>query len=224
MISDIIIIVAVIVFIVIGAVRGLAKSILNLAGVAINIMLAHWLSGLIANWTYETFIQQGILDNLQTQIVQNGFSDAAANSFDALPGWVSSLIASVFLPFGIGLEDLQRGVYISDTQAQSIAQSIEQPLSNIIITVLSFVLAILLFIIFLVVIKILIKLVLKFFQISVISHINHILGAVLGCVEGIVFVWVAINIFYVIMTYASPTFSENSMYFGPFFNALCMYI
>lgn len=224
MISDIIIIAVIITFIIIGAVRGLARTILNLAGLAINIMLTQWLSGLLSSWIYETFIQQGVLDSLQTQIVQNGFSDAAANSFDALPDWVSSLIASVFSPFGISLEDLQRGVFISDTQAQSIAQSIEQPLSNIIIAVLTFVLAILLFIIFLILIKVLIKFVLKFFEISVISKINHILGAVLGCVEGIAFVWVAINIFYVIMTYASPTFSENSTYFGQIFNMLCLYI
>lgn len=224
MISDILIIALIVIFIFIGIKRGFAKCLLNLAGLIVNIMLTQWLSGFLSGWIYESFIRQSVIDNLQNQIMENGYTHTVANAFDSVPEWIRTMVESVFSFSGISLQDLQSGVFVSNTQSQSLAQSIERPLGEIIITVISMLMSVLLFIVFMVLIKILIRFVLKFFNIPVIKQIDRTIGGILGFIEGIIFVCVAINIIYVIMTYASPTSVDNQMYFGEIFRMLCMYI
>ena len=224
MISDLIIVAVIVGFVVLGAVRGMARTLLNLAGMVLNVMLSHFLAGAISGWIYSTFIQKVILSNLESGIASNGYSDTVANSMQSVPGWVTSMLNTFFAPLGVNTENLQKGIIIDGTQAQQLAKTIEQPLSEIITAVLNIIVMAVLFFIFMVIIKLIIRAVLKFFSIPAISGINHLFGGIIGCLEGIVFVCLAINIFYVIMTYASPALTDNHQYFGTLFRALCVYI
>ena len=224
MISDLIIAALIIGFIVIGAVRGFAKTLLNFAGLVLNIMLSRFLSGLISGWIYTTFIQKVILSNLETEIAKNGFSETAANSMQTVPDWVTAMLNSFFAPLGVNTGNLQKGIIIDGSQAQQLAKTIEQPMSEIIIAVLNIIVMTVLFFLFMIVIKLIIRAILKVFRIPVLSGINHFFGGIFGCIEGIVFVCLAINIFYVIMTYASPALTDNKQYFGTLFRALCVYL
>ena len=58
MISDLIIVAVIVGFVVIGAVRGMARTLLNLAGMVLNVMLSHFLAGAISGWIYSTFIRR----------------------------------------------------------------------------------------------------------------------------------------------------------------------
>lgn len=224
MIVDIILILIVLLFICIGAFRGFARTLLNLIGTVLNLVLSRFLSALLANWVYTAFIQPTVLSNLETSIVNNGFSEAVANSLKSVPEWLDTLLATVFAPLGLTLEDLQKGVFIGDNQARQLAQVIEEPLGKLIIAVLSICLMLLLFFVFLVIIKLIIRAVLKLFDLPGISGINRFFGAVLGALEGIVLICIAINIFYVIMTSTDPNYFSDPMWSGTLFRALCIYI
>ena len=224
MISDLIIIAVFIGFIVIGAVRGFARTLLNFAGLVLDLMLSHFLSGVISGWIYTTFIQKVILSNLEAEIAKNGFSEAVANSMQSAPNWVNVMLNTFFAPLGVNTGNLQKGIIIDGAQAQQLAKTIEQPMSEIIIAVLNIIVMTALFFIFMIVIKLIIRAILKAFKVPVLSGINHIFGGIFGCIEGIVFVCLAINIFYVIMTYASPALTDNHQYFGTLFRALCVYL
>lgn len=224
MISDLIIAAVIIGFIVIGAIRGFARTLLNFAGLVLNLMLSHFLSGVISGWIYTTFIQKVILSNLELEIAKNGFSEAVANSMKSAPDWVNTMLNTFFAPMGVNTGNLQKGIIIDDTQAQQLAKTIEQPMSEIIIAVLNVIVMTVLFFLFMIIIKLIIRAILKFFRLSALSGINHFFGGIFGCIEGIVFVCLAINIFYVIMTYASPALTDNHQYFGTLFRALCVYL
>lgn len=224
MIADIIIIVIIAIFTVLGAMRGFLRTLLNLAAMALNLFLSNFVGGALAGTVYRTWIQPVILQNLEAEILKNGFSDTMAHSLQSVPQWLHSLLASVFTPMGISMDELQKGVLISKDQAQTIAKTIEQPLGSVITAVLGMVITVVLFLLLTLIVKLILHAALRRLRGVPIGGMNHLFGGIFGLLEGIIFVCIAINIFYVIMTYASPSFFENAQNFGTIFRALCVYI
>lgn len=224
MITDFIIVVVVILFTVIGALRGIARTLVNIAALALSMMLSRFLSGMIAGWIYTTFIQKTILTNLETEITKNGFSETVAHSMRSIPDWIQSVINSFFTPLGLKTDDLQKGLIVNSSQAQQLAKTVEQPLGQLITGVLSILVMAVLFFLLMMIIKLIIAMIFRCFHFSALSGINHVFGGIFGCIEGIVFICLAINAIYVIMTNASPALAENPQYFGSLFRALCAYI
>lgn len=225
MIADIIIIVIVILFIILGVRRGFARTLLNFLGTIFCAFLASTLSDWLAQWIYKTFLQQSVLQNIERSINENGASYAISNSLDALPKWLSGTVTGIFGIFGAGTEDVQQGVSSTiQEQSHAMAQAIEEPLGAIVIMVFSAILMLILFILLMCIVKFLVKRISRVFEIPVIKQINHFLGGFLGAAEGIVFVWVAINLFYVIMMFANPAFAENKGIFGSIFHAMCVFM
>ena len=222
MIIDIIIVAVILLFTVLGVWRGIARTLLNLVGMIVGMLLSRWLSNGLALWIYATFIKPSVTASLEEQIMKNGFSEAVAKSLEAVPQWLDSIISSVFAPLGIRYEDLQNGMFIGRDQASSIAQAIEEPLSRIIIAVLSMVLMVVLFLVIMMIIKMIIRVILRAVHATGLSGINHFFGGILGFAEGFAFVFLAINIFYVIMTSASPSFKLDPQTYGVIFQTLCI--
>lgn len=219
---DIIIIVAVLLFTVLGAWRGIARTLLNLVGLVVGMLLSRWISNGLALWIYATFLKPAVTANLEEQIMKNGVSEAIAKSLEAVPQWLDAIISAVFTPLGISYEDLQNGMFIGKHQASSIAKAIEEPLSRIIIAVLSMALMLVLFLVMMMIIKMIIRVILRAVHATGLSGINHFFGGILGFAEGFVFVFLAINIFYVIMTSASPSFKLDAQTYGAIFRTLCI--
>ena len=113
MIIDIIIVAVILLFTVLGVWRGIARTLLNLVGMIVNMLLSRWLSNGLALWIYAAFIKPSVTASLEEQIMKNGFSEAVAKSLEAVPQWLDSIISSVFAPLGIRYEDLQNGMFIS---------------------------------------------------------------------------------------------------------------
>ena len=76
--------------------------------------------------------------------------------------------------------------------------------------------------ILLIIVKKLIRVVLRIFNIPVIIQVNQSFGGVLGALEGILFVWLAVNIFYVIMFFSNPEVTANSLVAGNLFKFFCI--
>ncbi len=224
MIADLVIITAIVLFIIIGIKRGIAKTLLNLAGLVLTVISANYLSSFLAQFTYDTFIKQSVITNLEQIISENGIQYAIQNCFDAVPGWISGLLSAILSLFGTDLNGFEKHMNISYNASLSVAQSVEKSVSAVVIEVFGILLAIILFIVIFILVKKLIKLALKAFKIPVIKQINMLLGGVLGAVEGMIFVWLAVNIFFAVMAFTNPTLIESDYVTGNLFRFFCIVI
>ena len=202
MIADIIIISIILIFAIIGFNRGIAKTLLNFAGLILSAICAYYLSKTLAHFVYDTFLQQTIIANIEQMILDNGTEYALANSFDAVPQWISTVISFIVGLFGITLNEFEQNMVAVNNITSSVANSIEGAISSVIVTMLMVIFVIVLFIVFFVIAKKLIKYINKIFRIPVIKQINQVLGLFIGAVEGFVFVWLAVNLFSMIMFFA----------------------
>ena len=72
MIADIIIIAIFVLLFMIDFKRGIAITILNIAGVALTGFLAYHISAFLASWVYTAFVQQTLITNLQQMSTASG--------------------------------------------------------------------------------------------------------------------------------------------------------
>ena len=100
MVADIIIITVFALLFFIDFKRGIAITILNVAGVALTGFLAYHISNFLASWVYTAFVQQTLTTNLQQMIDTQGINSAIANSFSALPNWVMGMLRFFLSIFG----------------------------------------------------------------------------------------------------------------------------
>lgn len=221
MIADIIIISIVVIFAIIGFSRGIAKTLLNFAGLILSAICAFYLSKALAQFIYDTFLQQTIIANIEQMILDKGTEYALTNSLDAVPQWISAVISFTVGLFGITFNEYEQNMVVVNNITGSIANSIEGALSSVIVTVLTVILVIVLFIILFLIVKRLIKLINRVFRIPVIKQLNQLLGLLLGAGEGIVFVWCVINLLYMIITFMDlSTIQINAT--GELFRFFCV--
>ncbi len=221
MIADIIIILIIAIFAIIGFNRGIAKTLLNFAGLILSAICAFYLSKALAQFIYDTFLQQTIISNIEQIILDKGTEYAIANSLEAIPQWISAVISFAVGLFGITLSEYEQNMIEVNNITSSVANSIEGALSSVIVTVITVILVIVLFIVLFLIAKKLIKHINKIFRIPVIKQLNQLLGLLLGAVEGIVFVWFAVNLFFMIMMFTdSSTIQINAI--GELFRFFCV--
>ena len=128
MVADIIIIAVFALLFFIDFKRGIAITILNVAGVALTGFLAYHISNFLASWVYTAFVQQTLTTNLQQMIDTQGINSAIANSFSALPNWVMGMLGFFLSIFG-----LDSSVYTNDFQvANSAATAVSASVENLI--------------------------------------------------------------------------------------------
>ena len=80
MVADIIIIAVFALLFFIDFKRGIAITILNVAGVALTGFPAYHISNFLASWVYTAFVQQTLTTNLQQMIDTQGINSAIANT------------------------------------------------------------------------------------------------------------------------------------------------
>lgn len=222
MIADIIIIALIVIFAIIGFKRGIAKTLLNIAGLLVSAISAYYLSSIVAQFVYDTFLQQTVVTNIEQLIQDKGMEYAIANSFEAVPQWISGVISFIVGLFGITLNEFEQNMNVTQNITISVAHTIEGALSSVIVTAIGVIIAILLFIIIFIIVKKLIRLVLNVFRVPVIKQVNQLLGCLLGGVEGMIFVWFAVNLFYAIMLFTDPSAIQSGMVTGEVFKFFCV--
>ena len=222
MVVDLIVLSIILIFVIIGIKRGIAKTLLSLAGVILCAISAYYLSELLAQSFYDAFLKQTIITNIENMIEQNGLEYAVQNPFEAMPQWILTILTFILTLFGATIDEFEKNIAFSKNLSLTIAQNIEKTLSGLIISIFMIILTILLFIVLFYFVKKIIKLTLNVFEIPVIKQINKLLGGLLGAIEGIVVVWFAINIFYAIMTFTSPEIIQSEAIKGEVFKLLCI--
>lgn len=223
MLSNIIIIAVITVFMLIGIKRGIAKTLLNVAGVIATVMLSDFIATFLSDWIYEAFLRQNIINNLTEMIQNNNVTYAVENCVDAVPAWIRGILVFLTNLFGSSQSNMVGSITLSN-DLSSVVTAIEKPLGAAVTAILGIILLIVLFIIIFIFVKMLIRFALRFFKIPVIRQINQFFGGILGVCEGIIFVFLAINIFYAIMSYTNPAILNNSFVTGDLFKFFCTFI
>ena len=208
MVLDIIFLAVIIIFIISGAVRGLAKSIMNIAALVASYILSNLLSGVISDWIFNAFIRNNLIKELSTAVTNTEISVNSA--LGDLPSWVSEIVTFFCNIFGFDEQRLIDCFAGKTTSSNLTAVQVTDSFVKPIVTgIFSFFIAIIMFILLLIVFKLIIRLVNKGFDLPVISPINRILGGVFGAVEGVILATIFLMVLAVIMDWTNSTAALN---------------
>ena len=217
MVADIIIIAVFALLFFIDFKRGIAITILNVAGVALTGFLAYHISNFLASWVYTAFVQQTLTTNLQQMIDTQGINSAIANSFSALPNWVMGMLGFFLSIFGLDSSVYTNDFQVPNSAAAAVSTSVENLIQPVITGMFRLVIGVVISIIIFIIIKILVKKLARVFKIPVVKQINKLLGAVLGLAEAAILVFFAVNIFSGVLEFSNPEMLNNPMISGTVF-------
>lgn len=217
MVADIIIIAVFALLFFIDFKRGIAITILNVAGVALTGFLAYHISNFLASWGYTAFVQQTLTTNLQQMIDTQGINSAIANSFSALPNWVMGMLGFFLSIFGLDSSVYTNDFQVPNSAAAAVSASVENLIQPVITGMFRLVIGVVISIIIFIIIKILVKKLARVFKIPVVKQINKLLGGVLGLAEAAILVFFAVNIFSGVLEFSNPEMLNNPMISGTVF-------
>lgn len=224
MITDIIIVAVIVLFALIGVKRGIAKTILNLAGLVLTAISAYYLSSFLSQFIYDSFLKQTVITNIQQIIEQNGIDYALNNCLEAVPQWINGILSFFAGIFGVSLDEFESQLIIPSDISSSTSQVVESAVAPVVTSVLSIIFVIVLFIIIFIIVKKLIRLASGVFNIPVIKQINQLLGGIFGLAEGLLVVFIAVNIFDIATGYTNPALLSNELFSGAIFKFFSMSI
>lgn len=217
MVADIIIIAVFALLFFIDFKRGIAITILNVAGVALTGFLAYHISNFLASWVYTALVQQTLTTNLQQMIDTQGINSAIANSFSALPNWVMGMLGFFLSIFGLDSSVYTNDFQVPNSAAAAVSTSVENLIQPVITGMFRLVIGVVISIIIFIIIKILVKKLARVFKIPVVKQINKFLGGVLGLAEAAILVFFAVNIFSGVLEFSNPEMLNNPMISGAVF-------
>lgn len=203
---DIIILALLAAFLIGGMRRGAVKTLINVLGTVAAVTVAIWLGQHAAKWIYTTFFQQDLIHNMSQQIMASGGSDVQSgvhSALGALPDFVLRLLPN------FGIDAAQIGPAVQNT-ADATAKAVETVISPVIISLLSIVAMLVLFALLMLVVKLASHAIDAVFHLPVLHGVNSFFGAVLGLVEGILFV---LLIVFLIKLFV-PTLSDAPQFFN----------
>lgn len=212
MVADITIIAVISVLAFIGIKRGIAVTVLNILGIIVTAAAAFYLSGIISDFIYDTFLQESVTENLQQIISLNGEKYAVENCLDSLPDWLNSFVSGAYNMFGAQVSDA--GSAVVTTGIGFIEGMVKVAVTKVFDVVAFVILGILIYII----VKIIIHHLLKLFKLPLINGINKFLGGILGVFEGMVLMFIAVNIFSFCVGKSNVDFINDYITSGFIFN------
>lgn len=217
MIGDIIIIILIALFTVIGVKRGVAKTVLGILCFVISVFLSNYFADYLSKLIYDSCIKEIIVNNVNNFIALNGVDKALNNWIEALPNWLGGVVEFMGAIFAIDASATNFNINSSSKiSATTAVNTIETAIAPLVIAFFRLILLILLFIIILSLARKLSRLVLKVFNIPIIKQLNQILGGIAGFAEGIILVIVIVNLFLPIINVANPSLIDNGV-IGEFF-------
>ena len=217
MIADIIIIAIFALLFMIDFKRGIAITILNIAGVALTGFLAYHISAFLASWVYTAFVQQTLITNLQQMIDTQGINAAIANSFSALPDWAMGMMGFFLSLFGTDASIYTNDFQIPNQTATTVSVSVEQLIQPIITGFFQIVIGAVISIIVFILIKLLVNKLAKVFKIPVVKQVNQLLGGVFGLAEAAILVFFVVNIYSGVLELSNPEMLNSPMISGAVF-------
>ncbi len=181
---DLIFVAIIIVAALVSAKHGFIRTLLELVGFVLAVVIAFSISTPIAEYTYDTFVGPGIVKSVDgfveestTQLSENVLNEIPADTKNIIEffGITEEKVSSVVLP------EIDKG---TANISEVISTKILKPaITNVISTILKLILILILIPLF----KLVAKLINKLFTFSFVGTLNKTLGGVLGVLKGVMF-------------------------------------
>lgn len=220
MIADIIIIAIILLFGVIGVVRGIAKTILNVLAFALSILIANQLSTFFTELIYNCFIKEALTNNILHSMQSSGIEGALNNSISNLPEWAGAIVIPILSLFGVNADESVKSIDLS-SQLQSAAVTAESMLKPLVVGVFAMILTTLFVLVLFILAKLfVVKPLSRIFRIPVLRQLNQLFGGIVGLLEGLLIAFIAANLYCMAGGGADAVILANPDLYGQVFRFL----
>lgn len=183
MILDLILLAIVLVLTIIGVMRGIFRTLFHLASVVVAVFAACALSGVIAQFVYDTYIAPTVLQSVNDTLAASGHSvgEIAENVLTSLPAALGGMLSL----FGVTEDTLANSLEGISKNTEGLAEALSSAISAPVLSVLSTVFAVLLFLVLVLIFRLIGTRLMGFLErLPVLGVLNRILGGALGVCEG----------------------------------------
>ncbi len=185
---DLAVIAVILLFVITGAAKGAARTLLSLAALVVSFITALFLGNAVSQWAYTTFFKENILNSISTAIKENGLNNITATITDVIESF-PQYVSSLFKCFGFDAQQMSSSIEANiEKSPQQGAEIIEGVISPFIISLINIILVLVFFILLMIITGFLVKTVSRAFNIPIIKQINTVAGGALGLVKGIIVV------------------------------------
>lgn len=177
MILDIISLIIIVIFAIIGVKTGAAKVVCRLLSVVCSLLLAVFLSHFLAELVYNAFIKQTIIDNISKVMNDTALTTTADKATELLATFPAVFTNSLSY---FGVTEAKVTSMFDDSAVSSIEELIMTP----VVGVISIIFFVILFVLLLFLLKKVFGGISKIFRLPLIRVVDSVIGFVLGLVEG----------------------------------------
>lgn len=185
---DLVLLCVFLLFTALGVKRGFIRSAAHFLGSVIAAFLASALGGAAAQWVFDAFFRDALVEKIGTSMASWGGKDAAA----AVQGMLSSLpdfLVRALEEAGVTASTLQGSLATKSGEA---AELIADSLAPVFVGFLKVLAVIVLFLLFMMVVRALADLLGAAFHLPVLRQLDGLLGGVFGFLLALVSVWVLV--------------------------------
>ena len=182
---DIAVLVTVVLFALVGAKKGFIKACMDFLGAFIAMIAAGILSAPAAQWVYDTFFHEALMEKIASAVTGLEAVEAVQTVFTEFPAVIQRALAA------IGITESSVAAQVQGS-ALDIAESITTAISPMLIGFVRVLAMVVLFILLLVVIRAVASILTGLFELPVLRSVNGLLGAVFGVLLAVVAIWVVL--------------------------------
>ena len=200
-ILDIILVLLLAIFLYDGFKRGAVKSIIDIVGYVVVLMLTSWLAGILADAVFATFVQPSVLNEIN-QALQNSAGSDPASQVSTLFKTLPSFVTNTLKFYGVTQE------YVTSTiqsSSNNISEDIMQSISPIFINLIKTVAFSTLFIVLTSIFKVFSRTLNRIFNLPILKQINKLLGLVCGALKCVIIIFIACYIMQIILPMMNNT-------------------
>ncbi len=185
--------------------RGFVRTVLELAGFVLSLVIAFSVSGWLSNIIYENSVRPTVEESVSEVLADakgGSTSQAVDQVWEALP----SVVRSAANSFGITKGDVQRklngAVESGSSGVESVAVQVADSMARPVVTgLLKTIIFLVVFLLLAIVVKFLARVINRAFSFPVVGTINRLLGGVLGIPKGIIYGIVLCSVFKLLIDY-----------------------
>ena len=174
---DFIFILIVAIFVFLSVKKGFVRSLIEVVGYVLAIVLAISISTPASNYIYDKAIEPGLITS-----IDNAIAEKSDEAIEVLPDYIKGILNDSDLFTNI--ENILSG---DNDNSTAVAQQISDIVQPIAVGIIKTILSIVIFAILLIVVNILARIINSMFKGVVLGTANKVLGAALGGVKGLVF-------------------------------------
>lgn len=204
MILDIITITILVLELIIGIKRGFIKSVIGVIRWFVSIAAASFLSSMIADLIYKTFVHDTIMNNISNVLSSSGTISKISSAGPMYNYIINNL-------YRLGYNDSSILSMFNNSNA---AQTIDNAISPIVTTFIQIIIFVILLVIFIFLSHFILNAINIVTHLPVIHQLDKLFGGILGIVEGIMLVFVLVLVLGVILlctSHNTDIFSSNTI-------------